>query len=38
MFLGFAHKQGMFYVGPKGIGCRSRAKDFAIQVDAHKCL
>jgi len=28
----------MLYVGAKGIGCRSHAKDFAIQVDAHKCL
>jgi len=33
MLSGFAHKQGMFYVGAKGMGRRSRAKDLAIQVD-----
>ncbi len=29
----FAHKHDMLYVEVEGIGRRSRAKDFAIQVD-----
>jgi hypothetical protein len=33
MLSGFAHKQGMLYVGAKGIGRRSRVKDLTIQVD-----
>jgi hypothetical protein len=33
MLSGFAHKQGMLYVGAKGMGRKNQAKDLAIQVD-----